>query len=91
MKQLIRSAFLAVAASLLAAPALADEKVTLDQVPEKARRTIQAEVQDGKITEIEREKERDQTVYEVEYTTTAGANFEIDVGEDGTLLGKEQE
>jgi uncharacterized membrane protein YkoI len=71
--------------------ALADQTVTLDQVPAKARQTIQNEVGNGRITEIDREKEKNRTVYEVEYTTADGVDYEIDVAEDGTLLGKERE
>jgi uncharacterized membrane protein YkoI len=78
---------LAFAASIaFASPALAAEKVTLEQVPAKVKETIQKHVQNGKLNEIEREKKKGVTVYEVEYTAAGGMKYEIEVGEDGKVL-----
>ena len=72
-------------------PGHADQKVSLGEISAKARETIGRQVGDGQIDEIEREQKRNQIVYEVEFTTASGLKYEIDVAEDGTLLGKEQE
>ena len=53
----------------LAVTGLADdeEEVSIDQVPAAVKATILKETANGKITEIERETEKGQTVYEVEF------------------------
>lgn len=92
MKKPMLPAILAICAGLaIAAPAQADEKVTLDQVPAKVKETIQKHVQNGKIDEIEKEHRKTGVVYEVEYTTADGVEYEIDVAEDGKLLNKKRE
>ncbi|MBX3206910.1 MAG: PepSY-like domain-containing protein [Labilithrix sp.] len=87
MKKSILTVILALAASTaFALPAAAGEKLTLEQVPAKVKETIQKHVKDGKITEIEREKEGTATVYEVEYKSAKGTEHELKIGEDGKLL-----
>lgn len=75
-----------------AIPAGAGETVTLEQVPDAVKTTIQKHVQGGKLGAIEREKEKDKpTVYEVEYTATDGKDYELQIAEDGRLMKKEED
>jgi uncharacterized membrane protein YkoI len=72
-------------------PARADEKVPLDQVPANVKATIQQHVQDGKLEEIERDKENGVTTYEVEYRTKEGTKYELRIAENGKLLTKKKD
>lgn len=86
MKKIALPFVLAFAASTaFALPAVAED-VTLEQVPAKVKEAIQKEVKDGKISEIERDKDDGIVVYEVEYRTAKGEKFEMKLGEDGKVL-----
>ncbi len=63
--------------------------LTLDQVPAAVRQTVQAQLQGGKVDEIERETENGRIFYEVEIERPDGTEIEIHVAEDGTLLPRE--
>src|SRR5687767_10891294 len=65
-------------------------KVTLDQVPAAVRQTLEAEAKGAAISEIEKETENGQTVYEAE-TTIDGKPVELTIGEDGKLIAREDE
>ena len=65
-------------------------KVTLAECPAAVQETIAAETVGATIKEIEKEMEKGQVVYEAEFVLD-GQEYEISVGEDGTLLGKEVE
>lgn len=71
------------------APAQAGEKMSLDQVPTAVRDTIKKQVADGKIDKIEKDTEDGRVVYEVDYKTREGKDFDLTIGQDGTLLEKE--
>ena len=72
--------------------AQAGDEVTLQQVPAPVKDTIQQHVQNGKLGSIEKEMEKDKpVVYEVEYTTADGKDFELTIAEDGKLLEKEED
>jgi hypothetical protein len=75
---------------LVGAPALAnaDDKIALDQLPEKAKATVEKQVADGTFQECERETRKGKPVFECEFTTAKDVRFEIIVGEDGKLLDK---
>jgi uncharacterized membrane protein YkoI len=83
----------AILIGLLCVPATvwADQDVTLEQLPEPVRQTALREVKDGAITDIERETERGVTIYEVEFVEKDGKKFELDIGEDGTLLRRHRD
>ncbi len=69
----------------LATPiALADD-VTMDQLPEAVRQTIQQEIGSAQIGEIERDREGGRTYYEVEFTEN-GRRYELDIAEDGRVI-----
>lgn len=92
MKRRTLPLLLAFAASLaFSSAAQADEKVALDQVPAVVKVTIQKHVQDGKLEEIERDKENGVTTYEVEYRAKGGTRYELRIAEDGKLLKKKQD
>jgi uncharacterized membrane protein YkoI len=65
--------------------AAAGQDVALDQLPEPVRATVDRETKGGQITEIERDTERGQTIYEVEFVLD-GKEYELDIGADGKLL-----
>lgn len=63
--------------------------VSLAQVPEPARATIEKLTAGGKIKKIEKEEEGGKTVYDVE-ATVRGTEVEYDIAADGTVLTSEQ-
>lgn len=67
-----------------------EQEVTLDQVPAAVKATILEEAAGAEITEIERETKDGKTTYEAEFMRD-GREIEIEVGADGTLLGREVE
>jgi hypothetical protein len=76
----------------VAVPAQAGQEMTLKDVPSAVRDTIHKHVGDGKLGTIERETEKDKPpVYEVEYTTADGKEYELKIAEDGKLLAKEED
>ena len=78
-------------AALMAAPvAVADENVKLEDLPTAVRQTVQREVKNGKITDIERQKDGNTIYYEVEYTV-ANKDYELDIAPDGKLLRREND
>ena len=73
-------------ALLLASPAVADDDVRLEQIPDAARATIERETRGGVIEDIERKVRPDGTVYfEVEWER-GDQDWELHVGADGKLL-----
>jgi len=64
---------------------LAGQDVTIDQLPEAVRATVDRETKGAQITDIERDAERGQTIYEVEFVLD-GKEYELDVAADGKLL-----
>ena len=62
-----------------------DETMKLADLPAPVRTTVQREVKQGTITDIEKDQENGNVVYEVEFTD-AGKNWEIDIAPDGKLL-----
>ncbi len=79
----------ALALGLTVAPGVAnaddDETLKLTDLPAPVRTTVQREVKQGTITDIEKDQENGNVVYEVEFTD-GGKNWEIDVAPDGKLL-----
>lgn len=72
--------------SLLAAgPLLADDDLTLEQLPATVRATVERETKGGQVTDIERDREAGKVIYEVEFTLD-GKSYELDIAEDGGLL-----
>jgi len=63
-----------------------DETLSLEQVPDPVRKTLEA--QGGTIQEIEREDEDGQVVYEAEIVIDA-KTFDLKIAPDGTLLRQE--
>lgn len=79
-------AMVAAAGLALAAPALAED-VTMDQLPQPVRQTLERELGQGQVHEIERDRDGDRVVYEVEIYDR-GQKFELDIAEDGRLLSR---
>lgn len=67
-----------------------EEQVSLDKVPAAVKATILKESAGGKIAEIERDTKNGKTIYEVDILMN-GKEIELQIAEDGTLLGKEIE
>jgi hypothetical protein len=70
---------------LCAGLSFAGDDVSVDQLPPPVRATVERETQGGRITELERDQEQGQTIYEVEFSLD-GKKYELDVAADGTLL-----
>jgi hypothetical protein len=64
--------------------------VALSDVPAAVRATLDREAAGGKVTEVERETKHGRTVYSADVTVN-GQEWDVTVGEDGTLLSKEKE
>ena len=69
-------------------PSAADE-VPLEQVPPAVRTTIEREVGNGRIQEIERETREGRRVYEVEFIRD-NREQEIHITEDGTVVKRDR-
>ena len=67
-----------------------DQTMKLEELPAPVRATVQREVKQGAITDIEKDQENGNVVYEVEWTD-AGKNWEIDVAPDGKLLKRHED
>lgn len=67
------------------------DEMTLEQLPKAARTAIEQEVGDGRIEEIERDKRRGKTVYEVEYSRADGTEMEFDVTPEGKISDRHEE
>src|SRR5437868_14351659 len=76
---------------LLASAARADDKkVPLDKVPKPVMDAIKARFPGADITSVEKEKEGDKVVYDIELKQQ-GRKYEMDIQEDGTVLEIEKE
>jgi len=64
--------------------------VTLDQTPAAVQATLIKQVGDGKLEGIDKETKDGKTTYEAD-AIIGGKEYEINVAEDGTLLGKKLE
>jgi hypothetical protein len=84
MKKWIDSIAVLAGLALTTSLALAED-VTMDQLPEPVRRTIQEEIGSAQIGEIERDREGDRTYYEVEFVEN-GRRFELDIAANGQVL-----
>ncbi len=79
---------LAAAAGLaLASPVALAEDVTMEQLPQPVRQTLQRELGQAQVHEIERDRHGDRVVYEVEILD-GDQKFELDIAEDGRLLSR---
>ena len=67
-----------------------EERVPLEQTPAAVRATLERETRGAAITEVEREEEDGQTVYEAK-ATVDGKRYEFAVAADGTLVSKEED
>lgn len=67
-----------------------EEEVTLDQVPAAVKATILKEAAGAEIKEVERETKDGKTIYEAEFLLD-GAEIELEIAPDGTLLAREAE
>lgn len=65
-------------------------QLQFDQLPPAVQSAVRAEVGDGVIEDIEQDRERGQTVYEVEYIR-GGVEHEADFAEDGRLLDRHED
>lgn len=65
-------------------------QLQLNQLPQAVRSAVQSEVQDGRIEDIEQDREQGRTVYELEYER-GGLEYEVDFAEDGRVLEKHQD
>lgn len=66
------------------------DDVQLQEVPQAARDTIQREVKQGRITEIDREDDDGRVYYEVEYKQ-GNQRYELHVSEDGKVLQRKRD
>jgi hypothetical protein len=83
--RLIVTSALFQAALLVPTLSYAGQDVSVDQLPPAVRATVDRETKGGQITDIERDSELGQLIYEVEFTLD-GKEFELDIAEDGKLL-----
>jgi len=69
-----------------------DDEVTvaMGDVPPAVRATLERESAGGKVTEIEKEMKNGKTVYSADMTIN-GADWDIQVAEDGAVISKERE
>lgn len=65
--------------------------VALSDVPPAVQKTINVQIGDGKLGEIDRTNEDDDTVFDIDFTSKAGDERDFTVADDGTLLSVEVE
>jgi hypothetical protein len=73
------------AAILVPTLSFAGQDVKLEELPPAVKATVEQETKGGQITDIERDNEKGQVIYEVEFTSE-GKEYELDIAEDGKLL-----
>ena len=74
----------------VAALAVADQSIPLDQLDPKVVRAINGKFQGAELLSAEREIERGRTKYEVKIHHD-GATWEVEVDEDGQIMEAERE
>jgi|GEM_PF-182173 len=84
------AAAVTVGLSLCGSPAFAGERL-LSDVPQSVRDTIKRELGAALVSDIDRETEDGEVVYEVELQRPDGGKVELKIANDGTLLKKEVE
>jgi uncharacterized membrane protein YkoI len=62
----------------------------MGDVPAAVRATLERESAGGKVTEVEKEVIKGRTIYSADMTIN-GADWDIAVAEDGTVISKERE
>jgi uncharacterized membrane protein YkoI len=76
--------------SAMATVAFADDvTVGLSDTPAAVQKTIQAQIGDGKMGDITKSAEDEDTVYDVDLATKDGSDRDFSVAQDGTLLSVE--
>ncbi|HEY8429380.1 MAG TPA: PepSY domain-containing protein [Sandaracinaceae bacterium] len=71
----------------LAAPVAFADDVTMDQLPDPVRQTMEREIGQGQVGDMERDDDLGRVVYEIEFVEN-GRKFELDIAEDGRLLNR---
>lgn len=66
-----------------------EERITMDQVPAKARKALMKLTGDAKITEVVRETDDGAVSYEAEWTSK-GLSYEAEVTEEGVLISSQE-
>ena len=61
--------------------------ITMADLPAPVRATLDKESAGGKVTEIEKETKKGQTVYSAD-VTIGGKKWDVDIAEDGKLISK---
>ena len=74
----------------VAAEAAKERKVTLDQVPQKVRETLERECRGATIRDITEENDGGKILYDFE-VTREGRAFEFDIAADGEVLSREEQ
>jgi hypothetical protein len=64
--------------------------VAMGDVPAPVRATLERESAGGKVTEVEKEVKNGKTVYSADMKIN-GAEWDITVAEDGTVISKEKD
>ena len=65
---------------------LSAEKVTLEQLPLPVKATVQKQLAEGRLLEVEKDDDEQDISFLVRFTNKTGATRELTVGEDGGLL-----
>jgi hypothetical protein len=90
LHHLLTSTAMAAAFALgLSAPAYADEKVEMKDLPAAVQKTIQDYLAGGTVTGIDKESENGKTSYSADVKKPNGERVEIKVAEDGKLIKAE--
>jgi hypothetical protein len=66
----------------------AEVKVKFADLPQVVQTTFKEESRGATITEVEKETEKGEIVYEAENVEIKGKKYDIEVAEDGTLIEK---
>jgi hypothetical protein len=83
--------FTVIVAVLVVAGVGSGKDISLSEVPQPVRDTIERETKGFEIDDIDREKDDGKVVYEVEAESTDGRRSEMVVAEDGSLIKKDEQ
>ncbi len=84
------AALSAVLSSVVAAGCACEQKVTLAEVPQAVKTTLDRETKGGTVTESEKEVRDGKTIYSFD-AKLDGKEWDITIAEDGKLISKELE
>lgn len=87
----LRTLALVVGVMSTPALALAGDDIPFESLPAPVKATVQREVKNGQILEIEHDTKKGRPIFEVEFADANGVKWELDIAPDGTLIVRRED